>query len=159
MFGHSLGARIAFELIYTLQSLNLPTPSYFFASGSGAPHLERVAENIHKLPEDEFVLRLQLLNGTPKEVLLNPELLALLIPMLRADFEVAETYQAVKVAIKSPILVLYGEFDIQITVPEIEAWAELSSIGFSAYPLPGDHFFIHQCGDLVVEQVRQALGQ
>ncbi|MFC7420656.1 thioesterase II family protein [Iodobacter arcticus] len=152
-FGHSLGSRVAFELAVNLQSLGITAPQYFIASGSRAPHLESRRESIHHLPKAEFLQKLGELNGTPKEVLSNSELIDFFIPALRADFKVAHDYRAKKIPIVSPILVLGGEDDIDVTHLELLAWMELSQRGTQITLIPGGHFFINEHQSAVIEQV------
>jgi surfactin synthase thioesterase subunit len=152
-FGHSLGSRIAFELAVNLQYLGITSPQYFIASGSRAPHLASRRESIHHLPKSEFIQKLGELNGTPKEVLSNSELIDFFIPALRADFKVAHDYRAKKIPIESPILVLGGKDDIDVTHLELLAWRELSQRETKITLIPGGHFFINEHKSVVIEQV------
>ena len=152
-FGHSLGSRVAFELACTLQSHNMPLPQYFIASGSRPPHLDVEEKEIYKLPEPEFLQELKELNGTPQEILANEELMQILIPLLRADFKIADTYRATKTAMPFPMLVLHGKEDIEITLSQLFKWSELSNVNCNLVEINGDHFFIHEYSHDVVEQV------
>ena len=153
LFGHSLGSRVAYELSCQLKSAKLPLPAYFIASGSRAPHLPNEKRQISNLPQDEFMQELEQLNGTPKEILLNQELMSFLTPLLRADFKIAENYQANKDPMPFPILVLHGENDSGIRLEQAAAWDELSEEKSQLIQLPGDHFFINQYLPEVLEQV------
>ncbi len=82
-FGHSLGSRISYELAFQLLDAGLPTPRKIFASASRAPHCTSTKRHLHGLPHDEFIAELRDLNGTPKEILENKELMELLVPLLR----------------------------------------------------------------------------
>ena len=159
LFGHSLGARVAYELTCKLAKLSLPSPKYLIASGSGAPHLPSNTEPIHDLPQDEFVNRLEQLNGTPREILSNSELLEFLIPLLRADFKIAADYQAEPSTIACPIMVLGGDDDIDISIDELNAWSELSEDKTTLHFIPGDHFFINANEDRVVEKIMIAVDE
>ena len=159
VFGHSLGSRVAYELICRLQSLGLPLPKYFIASGSRAPHLPNEKEPICDLPHNKFVLELERLSGTPKEILSNSELLELLTPALRADFRIAETYQAKATTIQTPMLVLHGEDDNDIKSEQVTAWSELSQHETTITYLPGDHFFINHYRTLTIEKVQAVLNK
>lgn len=156
-FGHSLGCRVAFELSCQLKYLGKPLPEYFIASGSRAPHLPNEHGVTYDLPKQGFIRELERLNGTPREVLSNNELMDLLIPILRADFKIAETYQAQEVKMPYPILVLHGEDDAGIKPHEVAAWKALSSKGYLLVQLPGDHFFINKFRGEVIAQVSAVL--
>lgn len=143
MFGHSMGALVAFEVVRALQAAKGPEPTSFFASGSPAPRLDRKRANIHQLPELEFLKELRSLGGTPEEVLGDSELLRLLIPTLRADFEAAATYQWNEgPKILCPTFVYGGMQDPDVTRADLEAWQDECSSSFRLRMFPGNHFFI-----------------
>src|SRR6185437_8848497 len=93
LFGHSMGAMISFELARRLREQGQPQPSYLFISGRRAPQLPNDDPLSYNLPDTELRQELLRLNGTPKEVLEHPELMELMLPLLRADFSVVETYE------------------------------------------------------------------
>ncbi|HVE76616.1 MAG TPA: alpha/beta fold hydrolase, partial [Actinomycetota bacterium] len=92
LFGHSLGALVAFELARRLESEGKP-PVHLFVSGHRAPQIPTSDRKLHQVPDSLFLMELRRLQGTPEEVLQNPELMRLIAPVLRADFEMAETYE------------------------------------------------------------------
>ena len=110
LFGHSMGAMISFEVARRLRARQLAVPQRMFVSGRRAPQLPPEDERrTFDLPKDEFVEELGRLNGTPREVLEHPELLELLLPILRADFSVCQTYvYAPGEPLDVPITVLGG---------------------------------------------------
>ncbi|MFT6834028.1 MAG: medium-chain acyl-[acyl-carrier-protein] hydrolase [Francisellaceae bacterium] len=152
-FGHSLGSRMAFALALRIQSQNLPLPQHIIASGSCAPHLPFDREITHNLPPDEFKDKLEDLNGTPKEILQNQELMDILIPLLRADFKIAETYQSEKIAINCPMTILGGTEDSGIPLEKLNAWGELSIFPVNISIITGDHFFINTNTAVVINRV------
>ncbi len=159
LFGHSLGSRVAYDLCCRLQSLNMRLPEYFVASGSGAPHLSDDMEHIHNLPQDLLVKKLEELNGTPQEVLQNSELMELMMPPLRAAFEIADTYLSRKIIMPFPIMVLTGKQDIHVKKYQAEAWGELSNKTCSKVEFPGDHFFINELTDLIIVKLTMLFQQ
>ncbi|WP_232369984.1 thioesterase II family protein [Xenorhabdus lircayensis] len=78
------------------------------------------------------------MNGTTDEVLLNNELMNMVLPVLRADFKMAETYQAERFILKSPITVLSGDSDPDIKPIELHVWSELSNEDLTIEYIPGD---------------------
>ncbi|PHM65912.1 pyochelin biosynthetic protein PchC [Xenorhabdus stockiae] len=157
--GHSLGSRVAFELACKLQSCGYPVPVHLFASGCTAPHLRHNYPVTHDLPHDEFICVLREMNGTTDEALSNRELMDFLLPLLRADFKMAETYLIKRRLLKSPITVLSGDADPDIKPIELHAWSELSSEGVTVQYVQGGHFFIDENKEKVIEVVLASLSE
>lgn len=157
-FGHSMGALISFELARFLRRHRLRLPEHLFVSAHIAPHLQGKHEPIHNLPDDEFIRELRSLNGTSDEVLRNRELMALLQPVLRADFKVCETYQFRKQPpLNIPITAFGGMEDNDVTETELKAWQEHTTSDFKLQMLPGDHFFIHSQQAEILKIVSQEI--
>ncbi|MDK1314036.1 thioesterase II family protein [Pseudoalteromonas ardens] len=156
-FGHSLGSRVIFETTKRLVALGAPLPVHLIASGSRAPHTNSNKTQTYHLPHDEFVAELLKLNGTPKELLEHKELMELLIPLLRADFQIAECYQAQPVSLPCPITVFHGYDDIEISAEQLHGWQDLSKHKIDIHYFNGGHFFINQCKEEVISQVNQVL--
>ncbi len=144
IFGHSMGAWIGFELASLLDRRGL-SPVYLVVSGMPAPQLRPRDARAHELPDAEFVARLHELQGTPVEVLSNPELLALVLPLLRADFELVETYRYTQdKPLTCPILAFGGLSDPEVSHEELLAWCEQTQAVFELCMLPGGHFFVNE---------------
>lgn len=143
-FGHSLGALISFELAHELREAHGTGPVHLFVSGRRAPQVIDTSPIIYNLPEPEFIEELRKLNGTPDEVLKHPELMELMIPLLRADFEICESYAyAAKPPLECPITAFGGLHDKCVTREAVEAWRDHTVGSFSVRMLRGDHFFLH----------------
>ncbi|AOT06790.1 thioesterase II family protein [Pseudoalteromonas luteoviolacea] len=156
-FGHSLGSRVAYELALTLHRSRQVLPLKLIASGSRAPYLKGNKEPIYHLPEAEFIAELRDLNGTPKEVLDNAELMELFLPLLRADFEIADCYQAEEYPLPIPINVLFGHDDIEVTPSMVDAWQNLSALPITKHAFNGGHFFINTHSQQVIDTVSQLI--
>lgn len=142
-FGHSMGALIAFELTRWLRKHNKTMPSHLFVSGRRAPQVPESIAPTWNLPEPEFIERVRQLNGTPKEVLDHPELMQVVIPLLRADFAVCETYEyQAGPPLEFPLTVFGGVGDIEAPYEDLMPWQEQTSAACKLHTLPGDHFFI-----------------
>ena len=145
IFGHSLGALTGFELARGMRAAGMPLPLHLIASAHRGPQLPDPDPPIHGLPDDEFIAELSKLNGTPKEVFESPELVELMLPLLRADFAAAETYHYQDQApLSCPLTALGGDADPEVSVDEIEAWGEQTEAAFDFQILDGDHFFFQQ---------------
>ena len=140
-FGHSLGAVLAFEVARRIT----PQPQILFVSACGAPQVPNPNRPIHDLPDSEFIKSLQDLNGLPAEVVSNAELMELLLPVLRADFEAIENYQYTsnEHQLKCPIIAFGGIEDTHVSSQHLEAWRQLTSGSFKSQYFSGDHFFIN----------------
>lgn len=144
-FGHSMGALIGFELARRLRDERGLEPEHLFVSGRRSPRISRRDLNIHNLPEPDFVAELEQMNGTPREVLEHAELMALLIPMLRADFEACYSYDYVPgELLRCPITTFGGTRDEEAPRDELELWREETTGEFKLRMIEGDHFFINQ---------------
>jgi len=140
-FGHSMGAGIAFELTRKLQKRGL-RPRYLFVSGRNAPHVRIDKDDVHTLPDDEFREKLKSMNGTPHEVLEHPELMELMLPLLRADFTLSETADFdLETELGCPMVAFGGEKDEDVSAESIEGWGRYSGT-FQWHMLAGDHFFL-----------------
>ena len=143
VYGHSLGALIAFEFTRLMEQPHRQPPANLLVSGKRAPHLPIAAEGIHALPDDEFVARVMEYEVTSSEIAENPELLELLLPRLRADFAMSECYEfKAGSQITTDIGCFGGEGDPETTAPRLEEWSRQTSTDFSIRRFPGDHFFI-----------------
>ena len=151
IFGHSMGALISYALCCELNKLKLPLPLHLFVSACRAPHLPYLNQIRHTLPSDQFIQALAQLKGTPVEVLHNKELMDLFEPMLRADFKIAETYQADRVQMPFSISVFYGDEDSSVANHQLKAWEELTEKSCVISAFPGDHFFINKNSQQLTE--------
>jgi len=142
-FGHSLGAIVAFEVTRELQRRRRNGPIRLFVSGCRAPHRPPRSSPLHRLPDAEFLLELGRMGGTPHEILGEDELMALLLPVLRADFRLSESYLTSTTArVACPISAFGGRDDPEATAEDMAGWALHTTAGFRFRLFPGDHFFI-----------------
>lgn len=154
-YGHSLGGLVAFELILRLRKNNLPQPAILFVSACDAPHLYDPDPLIHTLTDVEFITALQEFNGTPAELLNDPDIMKLLLPMLRADFEAIENYRhdLNESPVHIPIIAFGGLDDRRVSREHLEGWAKHTSIRFSSRYFSGDHFFLNASRELILESI------
>ncbi|ESA31973.1 microcystin synthetase-associated thioesterase [Leptolyngbya sp. Heron Island J] len=143
-FGHSLGALVAFELCRWLRYTTQLNPYHFWVSAAQAPHLPATVSPMHTLPETEFINELKRYKGTPTSILNNAEMMALVLPTLRADFTVLETYHyQPSEPLNCPITGFWGQQDTIISQSEVAAW-HIHTQDFSLKAIDGDHFFMQQ---------------
>lgn len=156
-FGHSMGGAISHELARALRAADAPMPRQLFVSGRPAPRAEDDGEDIHDLPRDEFIKRLRDYAGTPEEVLQNEELMALVEPLVRADFAVCETYEfdPERPPLDLPVTVYGGTGDDEVPREHLELWRQETTGDFRLHMLDGGHFFLNEegCRDQLLELV------
>jgi len=142
-FGHSMGALLAYDLSFALTADGQP-PVHLAVSGCAPPHL-RAATSVHTLSDDEFLAHVTALEGTPAEILDNPTLLELVLPVLRDDFAACETYTYTERGpLDAPIAIFAGESDPGVPPAGMARWADLTSGGASVDVFPGSHFYLHE---------------
>lgn len=144
IFGHSMGALLAYGVTSRLQSLRAPLPALLFVCGSAAPgHLD--AGRFPDTDSDaELIADLHAQGGTPREVFDNPELLQLTLDALRADYRVCESVNGSRQpALAVPLTVLAGRDD-DIEAHRIEAWRNKAGRGIGLHWFDGGHFFIRE---------------
>ena len=143
LFGHSMGALVVFELARHLVAAHSSAPMHLFVSGFNAPQLEYKSALRHDLPEKEFMAQLTSMEGTPKEVLESPELMRLLIPLLRSDCAVCDFYTyANEPQVSCPISVYGGNEDYETPKASLEDWHVQSGSTFDCRIFQGGHFFL-----------------
>lgn len=157
-FGHSMGAFVSFELARLLSKEYNQSPLHLFVSGQRAPQLPDRHPPIRALPDAEFLKELRRYNGTPEAILENAELMELLLPTLRADFSVVETYSYTpELPLDCPITAFGGLEDWKANALDLEPWGEQTNSAFSLEMFPGDHFFLHSAQSLLLERLSQLL--
>ena len=154
-FGHSMGALVAYELARTL-----PTPPvHLYVSGRRAPDHPDLRAPIHALPDAAFVAELRHLNGTPEDVLRHAELLQLVLPVLRADFELCETHvHAPGPPLPCPLTAMGGIADARVPAATLDAWRAQTSSTFARRLFPGDHFYLEAGRPAVLAAIVESLG-
>ena len=157
-FGHSMGALLSFEITRQFRREGRRLPEHLFLSGRRAPHIPNEDPPTYDLPTEEFLESLRKLNGTPAEVLEQPELIQLMLPLLRADFQLCETYEYVPEPPLDCAFSIYGGLqDPGVTRKELNPWREQTTSSFSLRLLPGDHFFLNESSTILLGFLSQEL--
>ena len=157
-FGHSMGALICLELTRWLRRNDGPMPTHLFVSGRRAPQLPELIPPTWDLPEPEFIQRIRQLDGTPQEVLNHPELMQLMIPLLRADFSVCETYRhQTERPLECALTVLGGVDDAEVPYEHLQPWQEQTNSTCNIHMFPGDHFFVQTAHVEITRIIEAAL--
>jgi len=157
-FGHSMGAAIAYEMTQRLQRPSGPV--HLFVSARSAPDPAYEPRALHRLADGELMAALARMGGTPAEVLARKDLMAVLLPGIRADLELIETYvPGAEGRVVCPITALGGADDRMIDRHRLEAWRGFTTEGFRLHSFPGGHFYLAQSACAVVAEVLRDLNQ
>jgi medium-chain acyl-[acyl-carrier-protein] hydrolase len=157
-FGHSLGALVSFEAARQLRREQAILPAYLFVSGCRAPQIPDSYPRIHHLPDSEFVKELCLLGGVPEAALEHRELIELMLPTLRADYTVYETYTySVEPPLPCPISAFGGREDRKVSDELLQGWRDQTSASFKLKMFEGDHFFLHTAQSLLLQELNRGL--
>ncbi|KAA6214841.1 thioesterase [Streptomyces albofaciens JCM 4342] len=142
-FGHSMGASVAHEVTALLAARGAPAPRALFVSGRAAPdRLRRMSNGV--LDDDELLARVAGLGGPGAELLREPELRELLLPPIRADYQLLDAYAAgpKAPAVDVPVTAYFGTDDPGPSPDDVRAWSELTTAGCETLAFPGGHFFL-----------------
>jgi surfactin synthase thioesterase subunit len=143
-FGHSLGALLCFETARSLRRENRRQPAHLFISATEAPHRRNSDEALSRLPNSALVKKLREFNGAPAEALQNDELLDLVLPKIRADFELCETYEYHPESPLGCSMTIYGGLeDHEVESERLAAWSEMTIGACEVRMFPGGHFYLN----------------
>lgn len=159
LFGHSLGATIAFELGYFLQEQGRSGLAHVVVSGQRALHCPSPLPPISHLPANEFISEILKFGGTPPALFDSRELRDLLVPMLRADFTLLETFRPGRHQVLNCPLTAYGGLhDDDVSLDDVRAWERYTRGAFQSRVFPGNHFFLQSHDELLVPSLAADLG-
>jgi medium-chain acyl-[acyl-carrier-protein] hydrolase len=158
LFGHSLGTLVSFELARHLGRNHGIRPVRLFVSAGPAPQIPHRELPVHNLPEREFLEELRRLNGTPVELLDHKELMDIVLPSLRADFALYESYRySPEPPLDCPISAYGGLDDQHVKRRDLEGWRDQTSLSFSIRMFPGGHFFFRTAEPALLRFLAQEL--
>ena len=156
IFGHSMGALVGLELAHIIRIRHRKTPSWFCASGCVAPSRRTPESKWLDCPDVEIIKELRRLGGTSPEVFESYELLELIIPILRADFHLCDSYlpPLQRLPLPSAFLVLGGRDDeLSHPISKLSDWSAETSAAFRIEMIDGGHFFIDTERDTIIRLV------
>ena len=149
---------MAYELSQLLRAKHDIEPSHLLVGGRSAPHIPERKPPTYGLPDDLFIEELRKLNGTPKEVLENREFLEFILPVMRADSELIQTYRYErKPPLTCPITAFGGLLDNEVPLEDLKEWEDHTKGAFALKTFPGDHFFLQTVQKELLNEVSIAL--
>jgi medium-chain acyl-[acyl-carrier-protein] hydrolase len=158
LFGHSLGALMAFELARLFRDFEDLEPAHLFVSGQNAPQLLEGGEDLSQEDDAALIKALRQLNCTPEQILNNQELMCLMLPVIRSDLALYENYRyRPDKPLTCPLTVMAGLQDPRTEPQGLQGWKEQTRGRFRTRQFPGDHFFIGQQESLVTQVITEEL--
>ena len=158
LFGHSLGALVSFELGRYLRTGYGIRPIRLFVSAAPAPQIPHRGLPVHNMPQTEFLAELRRLNGTPVELVNHKEIMDVVLPSLRADFALYESYRySYEPPLDCPISAYGGLEDQHVKRRDLEGWRDQTGSSFSIRMFPGDHFFFRTIEPVLLRALAQEL--
>lgn len=158
-FGHSMGGLIAYELTRVLRERGAPPPRHLFISASAAPGPFQRRRSLRHASDEEVRAELADLGGTPQWVLDEPELMALVLPVLRADYMALEGYRHRSAEpLGTPVTAFAGRSDTIVPPDEVLKWQQFTTGPFRLHHVAGDHFFLGDAAEQLLTTVTNAVG-
>ncbi|SEF81941.1 Surfactin synthase thioesterase subunit [Nonomuraea solani] len=153
LFGHSMGSLLAYETALRIR------PAHLVVSGRQAAHVARPG-TVHTGTDDDLAAELLRLGGTGTELLDDPEMRAYVLPTVRGDYRLAETYRSRPAEpLDCPITAIIGDRDPTVNPTNARRWAELTRGDFNLHVLPGDHFYLAGRHTEVIDLILSAVGR
>jgi medium-chain acyl-[acyl-carrier-protein] hydrolase len=160
LFGHSLGAIVAFEAARELRRIGAPSPMCLLVSGSAAPGNEPIFTPFSQLSDQDFVKRLKQFHLSPPVVYECSELMELTLPSIRADVALGERYvHSAEPRLKVPITAFAASDDSVVMAERVRDWKAHTDSVFEFYLFPGDHFFLSSSESSVLPIVWKTLSK
>jgi surfactin synthase thioesterase subunit len=158
LFGHSLGAVLAYELVHLLSARGVRVER-LVVSGSPGPWTQR-ERRAAGLQGDEFLARVEEFAGFRHEALDHPEMRELILPTLQADCEMHEAYvPSTDDPVSVPVTSLRGDHDGLVTAEEARQWRAATTGEFSYAEFPGDHMYLVDLGREVLDVIEAESGR
>jgi len=160
-YGHSLGATVAYECALNLRKNLRLEPVHLFVGASQGPQLPWKHSPMRALPEDEFLSEMATRYGAlPAEVISDPEMRALVVPILRADISMIEKYvHLAESPLSCDLTVFGGVKDHMVQRHESESWRELTTGRFRLQMLDGNHLFLKSHKDHLLHSIAGEMNQ
>ncbi|PUA27028.1 MAG: hypothetical protein B0W54_19545 [Cellvibrio sp. 79] len=144
IYGHSMGSLLGFELIRFLRRNSFLMPVHFFAAARGAPSLSGEYEHFSGLDDNEFIARIGQFGGLPEKILTNREIMNIVLPVLRSDFQLLDSYQYFEEhPLPVPLTSIHGATDATVQRAWVQSWQYETSGSYFHHTIKGNHFFIN----------------
>ena len=156
-FGHSTGACIALEAARMLRTEDGRSAVHLFVSGRAAPGPAVGERSVQSLSDDELLDLLVRHGGTPAAVMERAELMAAVLPTLRADLALAESRRLAAGGRLSCPVTVFGGADDAIDKAALQAWSDFTTGAFRVRMFPGGHFYLSEADEALVGEIVEAV--
>ncbi|MBL1087597.1 thioesterase [Streptomyces actinomycinicus] len=157
LFGHSMGASLAYEVALRLQREHGVRPAALHVSSRKAPH-RLTPRRLHEQGDEALVAELQRLGGTDTRLLDDPDLRELVLPAIRADFTVVGTYGPRDPApVDCPVHAYVGDGDPSMSAHDMASWADVTPREFQLRVFPGGHFYLVDQHEALTRAIKEQL--
>jgi medium-chain acyl-[acyl-carrier-protein] hydrolase len=159
IFGHSMGALLAYEVARVLEIQKIRPPEVLFLSAHRAPHMPRKRDLLHSLPDAQFIQSLKQYGGFPEEILNNQEFIDFVLPTMRSDMTLCDLYafKNEDSQLHTPIEIFAGAGDPEAGPDEMKAWADYSQSGSNLKVFEGGHFFLRSHAKEVLDHISRSI--
>lgn len=159
-FGHSMGALLAFEVAHVLIERHHVQPLHLFVSARLAPQEVDLQPPLFCLPEPQLLEELSRWGDIPEPVLQDRELLGRLLPMVRADLKLNETYSyKLREPLACDISAFGGTHDLRVREGDLAKWSLQTAGAFYLRMFSGGHFFTQSSRNELLQEIRRTLRQ
>lgn len=161
LFGHSMGALVAYEVAVALRNRTGREPDMLIVSGHGSPgSREYFNRSWHKAGDEEFIANIRQLGGTPSSILEDRDMMQALMPVMRADYEVLDTYvQRAASPLTCPLIACAGEDDKEVTHESMSAWQQYAAGPYRNHWFSGDHFYLNSRPRALTRRMEEWIAQ
>lgn len=142
-YGHSMGSLLAHAITQQLRKKHLPKPLHLFVAAHRAPHLKYRFPSVQAASNDRVVAWLNRFQGIPEAILDNEDIMKIMLPRLRADLAVCESFQYRDTdVLDCPITAFSATEDTIVTNADIADWHTHTRAEFELIEIEGPHLFI-----------------
>lgn len=159
LYGHSMGATLAYEVCRAASNKGLPAPQALFLSGRNPPHHSYPQRHIHLLDDESFLEEIRQLGGTPGDFFEMKSLMMAFLPILRNDYRIIELYrQSLPMHVTSADIVFFrSDQDTLVSAQASDEWQRYTSGKFRVQDFTGGHFFINEQAQAICQQIGHSL--
>ncbi|MER9281586.1 alpha/beta fold hydrolase [Mesorhizobium sp. M0522] len=160
-FGHSVGALVAYEIARSLEKAGRPSPFHVVVSAHKSADVPADEPPMYRYTDDKLTDVIRILGMVPKEALANEVLLQdFILPPLRADFELVETYDRnLPTPLGAAITAMGGVHDETVNANDLDEWRRLTTSRFARIMFDGDHFYTHSMTEKVVSSLLREVSE
>jgi medium-chain acyl-[acyl-carrier-protein] hydrolase len=158
LFGHCLGAALAYEATRVMRERGMPQPVHLFSSGARGPHLGIPIADVESMEDDEFIEHMHRAYSAPITFLRHPEMRPLFLPMVRADARMTQFYRYLPGApVAYPVTAIAGETDPDVQMEHLLGWRQHTTASVTPRLYPGNHFYFLDSVPALLAEVAQTL--